>query len=191
MVCTVCNCNCPGSGSYSLMSEMPSASGYFIIVSIYVQTELKDYLFSEILIKMCKRWTWLWNKTWNIATNFWCTHCQHQGNASEINMEDTFPYCTKAAWIGRFNNAYSLMHIRSTASSKVELNKFIIQKKKRRVPYWAFSLSDLQMVSSRFPIWGSWNKKAISGYREFIIKFWGQYLWRLITKEQFDTGGVY
>lgn len=84
---------------------------------------------TEIFIKMCKRCTWLWNKTWNTASNFWYTHCQQQGNASEINMEDTFPYCTKAAWIGRFNNAYSLMHIRSTASSKVELNKFIIQKK--------------------------------------------------------------
>lgn len=93
--------------------------------------ELKDSLFSEIFIKMCKRCTWLWNKTWNIASNFWYTHCQQQGNASEINTEDTFPYCTKAAWIGRFNNAYSLMHIRSTASSKVELNKFIIQKKKK------------------------------------------------------------
>lgn len=45
------------------------------------------------------------------------------------------------------------MHIRGTASSKVELNKFIIQKKKKKdVPYWALSLSDHQMVSSHFSI---------------------------------------
>lgn len=123
---------------------------YEVLPDIHLQinpkkTELKDSLFSEIFIKMCKRCTWLWNKTWNIASNFWYTHCQQQGNASEINTEDTFPYCTKAAWIGRFNNAYSLMHIRSTASSKVELNKFIThkKKKKRHVAYQAFSLSDL------------------------------------------------
>ena len=44
-----------------------------------IQIECQDPPSSDIFSKICKRSTWLWNKTWNIATNFWYTHSQQQG----------------------------------------------------------------------------------------------------------------
>lgn len=128
--------------SSSLLSEPPADCSpvtdvyhrlWYLRTDKHVQARTEGFpLFLKSLLKYANAAHDYEIRPGNIASNFWYTHCQQQGNASEINTEDTFPYCTKAAWIGRFNNAYSLMHIRSTASSKVELNKFIIQKKKKK-----------------------------------------------------------
>lgn len=60
----------------------------FVTLVIFICTDIKEMQQEsecqespslEIFCKICKRCTWLWNKTWNIASNFWYTHSQQQG----------------------------------------------------------------------------------------------------------------